>query len=210
MDLLGRFWTYTADTYGGMPALLALNLVQLSLFAWVLAEGSRAARDRRSRSLDPAAVRIRAARRAEIWQRHVRPLTMSLMLLGPGLGLGLSTLLGALGMGALGDAVGSQSSPELLQMTMARAYREISFAYFLMVGGTLPMLVGPLIVLAARKLEHGGTEARGGEPDDLMLRSLDRLVAVAEEGASKAERDAAATQALLRDVARALRSSRAA
>ena len=210
MDPLARFWMYTVDTFGGLPALLVLNLVQLSLLAWVIAEGSRAGRDRRSRTMDPAAVRIRAARRSEIWQRHVRPLCMALMLLGPGLGLGLSTLLGALGMGALGDAVGSQASPELLQSTMARAYREISFAYFLMVGGTLPMLVGPLVVLAARKLEQGGTEARGGEPDDLMLRSLYRLVAVAEAGASKAERDSAATQALLRDVARALRTSRAA
>ncbi len=210
MDLLARFWSYTVDTYGGLPALLALNLTQLALFAWVFIEGRRAASDRRARGIDPAVRRIRAARRADLWQRHVRPLAMSLMLLGPGLGLGLSTLLGALGMGALGDAVGSQTNPELLSATMAKAYREISFAYFLMVGGTLPMLVGPLIVLAARKLEHGGTEARGGEPEELLLRSLDRLVAVAEQGTSKAERDAAATQALLRELMRSLHSTRAA
>src|SRR5205085_10444157 len=111
----------------------------------------------------PASRRIRPARRAEVWQKHVRPMALTMMLLGPGLGLGMSTLLGALGMGALGDAMGTQTSADVLATTMAHAYREISYAYFLMVGGTFPMLLGPIIVLAGRRLDEDGDHARGGE-----------------------------------------------
>src|SRR5207253_5680186 len=140
------------------------NLVQLALLGWVIAEGLRARAERNAPGLDAAARRIRAARRAEIWQKQVRPLVLTVMLLGPGLGLGMSTLLGALGMGALGDAMGTQAGADALAATMAHAYREISYAYFLMVGGTFPMLLGPVIVLAARRLDEDGHDARRGEP----------------------------------------------
>src|SRR5207302_3367483 len=145
------------DTWGGAPLLLIITLVQLSLLGWVLLEGLRA---RSEKSLPPDERRIRAAHRAELWQKHVRPLTLTMMLLGPGLGLGMSTLLGALGMGALGDAMGTQAAADALASTMAQAYREISYAYFLMVGGTFPMLLGPVIVLAARRLDEDGHDAR--------------------------------------------------
>src|SRR5207302_690828 len=131
------------------------------------AEAYRAARpagrrstERSAHGLSPDGLRIRAARRAEIWQKQVRPLALTMMLLGPGLGLGMSTLLGALGMGALGDAMGTQTSADALASIMAHAYREISYAYFLMVGGTFPMLLGPVIVLAARRLDEDGHDAR--------------------------------------------------
>jgi len=45
-------------------------------------------------------------------------------------------------MGALGDAMGTGVGADALAETMARAYREISYAYFMMVGGTFPMLLG--------------------------------------------------------------------
>ncbi len=108
-----------------------------------------------------------------------------MMLLGPGLGLGMSTLLGALGMGALGDAMGTQTSAELLAATMAHAYREISYAYFLMVGGTFPMLLGPIIVLAGRRLDEDGDHARGGEPDEVLLHTLKQLLSVTETHSSR-------------------------
>src|SRR5690242_13797823 len=78
--------------------------------------------ERNAAGLSPEARRIRGARRAEIWQKQVRPLALTMMLLGPGLGLGMSTLVGALGMGSLGDAMGMQAAADVLAQTMARAY----------------------------------------------------------------------------------------
>jgi hypothetical protein len=199
MGILARFWTYSLETYGGAPVLLVINLIQLALLGWVLAAAFRA---RHMSGLSAEARRIVAARRAEIWQKQVRPLALTFMLLGPGMGLGMSTLLGALGMGQLGDAMGTQTSADTLAGLMAHAYREISYAYFLMVGGTFPMLLGPLIVLAARRLDEDGQEAKGGEPEELLLHTLKSLLAVTEREAQRAQLDAARTQALLEQALR--------
>ena len=109
----------------------------------------------------------------------------------------MSTLVGALGMGALGDAMGTQAGAEVLAQTMARAYREISYAYFLMVGGTFPMLLGPVIVLTARRLDEEGSDARGGDPEEVLLHTLKSLLAVTEAQARRAQADAARMHALL-------------
>jgi hypothetical protein len=199
MGLFARFWQYSIETYGGAPLLLFINLIQIALLLWVVSEGFRAQSER---AISPDARRIRAARRAEIWQKQVRPLALTMMLLGPGLGLGMSTLLGALGMGALGEAMGIQVAADTLAATMAHAYREISYAYFLMVGGTFPMLLGPVIVLAARRLDEDGNDARGGEPEEVLLHTLRSLLAVTEAQAARAQLDAARTQALLEAMAR--------
>src|SRR5207302_6951161 len=196
-----RFWRYSVDTYGGAPVLLLITLIQLALLGWVVIEGFRARADRDDSALSPDERRVRAARRAELWQQHVRPLALTMMLLGPGLGLGMSTLLGALGMGALGDAMGTQAAADALASTMAQAYREISYAYFLMVGGTFPMLLGPVIVLAARRLDEDGHDARGGEPDEVLLHTLKSLLAVSEGQSNRAQLDAARTHALLEQTA---------
>jgi len=201
MGFFARFWHYSVDTYGGAPLLLVLTLIQLTLLGWVVAEGVRARAERSAPGLSADSRRIRAAHRAEIWQKHVRPMALTMMLLGPGLGLGMSTLLGALGMGALGDAMGAQAGADTLAATMAHAYREISYAYFLMVGGTFPMLLGPVIVLAARRLDEDGHDARGGEPDEVLLHTLKSLLAVAEGQSNRAQLDAARTHALLEQTA---------
>jgi hypothetical protein len=204
MGLFGRFWHYSIDTYGGAPVLLLITLLQLALLGWVIGEVARARWERSDPSLSPDARRIRAAHRAELWQKNVRPLALTLMLLGPGIGLGMSTLLGALGMGSLGDVMGTSAGADQLAATMASAYREISYAYFLMVGGTFPMLLGPVIVLCARRLDEEGHDARGGDPEDLLLHTLKSLLAVAESQASHAQVDAARTHALLEQTAAAL------
>ena len=201
MGFFARFWHYSVDTYGGAPLLAVITLIQLTLLAWVFAEGLRARAERSAPGVSADERRIRAAHRAEIWQKHVRPMALTMMLLGPGLGLGMSTLLGALGMGALGDAMGTQAGADALAATMAHAYREISYAYFLMVGGTFPMLLGPVIVLAARRLDEDGHDARGGEPDEVLLHTLKSLLAVAEAQADRARLDAARTHALLEQTA---------
>ena len=201
MGFFARFWHYSVDTYGGAPLLAVITLIQLTLLAWVFAEGLRARAERSAPGVSADVRRIRAAHRAEIWQKHVRPMALTMMLLGPGLGLGMSTLLGALGMGALGDAMGAQAGADTLAATMAHAYREISYAYFLMVGGTFPMLLGPVIVLAARRLDEDGHDARGGEPDEVLLHTLKSLLAVAEGQSNRAQLDAARTHALLEQTA---------
>ncbi|HYR20732.1 MAG TPA: hypothetical protein VEQ15_14650 [Myxococcales bacterium] len=201
MSFLARSWRYSLDTYGGAPLLLIVTLVQLTLLAWVIEEGVRARAERNAPGLSADARRTRAAHRADVWQKQVRPMALTMMLLGPGLGLGMSTLLGALGMGALGDAMGTQAAADALASTMAQAYREISYAYFLMVGGTFPMLLGPVIVLAARRLDEDGHDARGGEPDEILLHTLKSLLAVSEAQSSRAQQDAARTHALLEQTA---------
>src|SRR3954469_6623148 len=206
MGLFARFWHYSIDTYGGAPMLLLINLIQVAVLGWVISQAWRA----RVEIVPPDARRIRAARRAEIWQKQVRPIALTMMLLGPGLGLGMSTLLGALGMGALGDAMGTGVGAESLAATMAHAYREISYAYFLMVGGTFPMLLGPLIVLAARRLDFDAMDARGGDPDEVLLLTLKSLLAVTETQSQRLQTDAAKTHALLEATAAALSRGRAA
>ena len=205
MGPLALFWRYSIDTYGGAPVLLLMNLMQLSLLGWVLLEVVRSRVEAATGSLEAAEHRVRAARRAELWQKQVRPISLTLMLLGPGLGLGMSTLLGALGMGALSDAMASQVSADTLAATMAHAYREISYAYFLMVGGTLPMLLGPVAVLLAKQLDEQGADAAGGEPEEVMLHTLKGLLAVAEAQAKRSQLDAARTHALLEQTTAALR-----
>jgi hypothetical protein len=209
MGLFARFWQYSIDTYGGAPMLLLINLIQIAVLGWVISQALRAQMDV-SPGISSDTRRIRAARRAEIWQKQVRPIALTMMLLGPGLGLGMSTLLGALGMGALGDAMGTQAGAEALAATMARAYREISYAYFLMVGGTFPMLLGPVIVLVARRLDEGGTDARGGDPDEVLLHTLKALLAVTEAQARRAQVDAARTHTLLAETAAAIQRGEAA
>src|SRR5918912_1603116 len=201
MGLFARFWQYSVETYGGAPLLLLINLIQIAILGWVVSQALRAQADRVSPAISVDARRIRAARRAEIWQKQVRPVAMTMMLLGPGLGLGMSTLVGALGMGSLGDAMGTQAAADALASTMAQAYREISYAYFLMVGGTFPMLLGPVIVLAARRLDEDGHDARGGEPDEILLHTLKSLLAVSEAQSARAQQDAARTHALLEQTA---------
>ncbi|MFL5312380.1 MAG: hypothetical protein ACJ79H_18250 [Myxococcales bacterium] len=201
MSFISRFWRYSVDTYGGAPLLLIVTFIQVALLAWVIEEALRARAERNAPGLSADARRIRAAHRAEVWQKHVRPMALTMMLLGPGLGLGMSTLLGALGMGALGDAMGTQAAADTLASTMAQAYREISYAYFLMVGGTFPMLLGPVIVLAARRLDEDGHDARGGEPDEVLLHTLKSLLAVSEAQSNRAQHDAARTHALLEQTA---------
>jgi hypothetical protein len=202
MALLLRFFHYSLDTYGGAPILLAMTLVQVTLLGWVFVEGARSAREMRRLPADEW--RVRAAARAEIWEKRVRPLSLTLMLLGPGLGLGMSTLLGALGMGSLSEVMGQPASADLLAATLAHAYRDISFAYFLMVGGTFPMLLGPVIVMAARRLDEEGEDARGGDPSEVLLHTLKGLLAVAEAQASRAQLDSARTHALLEQATSAL------
>ncbi|HYS08176.1 MAG TPA: hypothetical protein VEP66_05510 [Myxococcales bacterium] len=206
MGLFARFWHYSIDTYGGAPMLLLINLIQVAVLGWVISQAWRA----RVEIVPSDARRIRAARRAEIWQKQVRPIALTMMLLGPGLGLGMSTLLGALGMGALGDAMGTGVGADALAATMARAYREISYAYFLMVGGTFPMLLGPVIVLVARRLDEDGIDARGGDPEEVLLHTLKSLLAVTEAQARRAQADAARMHTLLAETAAALQRGAAA
>jgi hypothetical protein len=197
MHLLQSFWVFSCSTYGGAPAILLLNLLQLSMLGWVLWQRTQATREQ-AELADSEAVRLVSCAREEIWRQRVRPLVTTLMLLGPGLGLGLSTLLGALGMNQLGAAMNLDVPQAELMAAMSGAYSEISLAYLLMVGGTPPMLLGPLIVLLGRGLEHKGEQARGGDPQELTLHAIYQLRESIEAQTRAATADAACTHALLR------------
>jgi hypothetical protein len=79
-----------------------------------------------------------------------------------------------------------------------------------MVGGTFPMLLGPVIVLAARRIDQDGVDARGGDPDEVLLHTLKSLLAVTEHQAQRLQSDAAKTHTLLEATAAALSRGRAA
>ena len=68
-----------------------------------------------------------------------------------------------------------QADAQQLQLAMASAYREISHAYLLMVGGTPPMLIGPLVVLLARPFERLAVSSTGGPIDEQALVILRQL-----------------------------------
>src|SRR5262245_30062017 len=106
--VLDKLWEITRATFGGAPAVLLVNCLQIALFLWFTAEIASAAREKARYRNQEAVLKIWSARRAEIWRDRVRPAVITLMLIGPGLGLALSTLVGALGMGQLGDAMRSQ------------------------------------------------------------------------------------------------------
>ena len=137
MGLYARFWRYSVDTYGGAPLLLLINLVQIAILGWVVSQALRAQAERVAPGISSEARRIRAARRAEIWQKQVRPLAMTMMLLGP------------------------------------------------------------VIVLGARRLDEEGSDARGGEPEEVLLHTLKSLLAVTEAQGRRAQADAARIHALL-------------
>lgn len=179
MTPLATFIALSKNTFGGIPAVIVVNLLQLTTFGWVLRELARAQYERR-RYHDDAVLKIRAAHRAELWRTRVRPVVITLMLLGPGLGLAMSTLVGALGMGQLGEAMASQIDQQALLQQIGGAYREISYAYLLMVGGTAPMLLGPIMILVARRFEHDASVALGGDREDRMLCAVERIVELLE------------------------------
>jgi hypothetical protein len=52
-------------------------------------------------------------------------------------------------------------------------------------------------VLFARRLDEEGSDARGGDPDEVVLHTLKSLLAVTEAQARRAQADAARTHALL-------------
>jgi len=64
--------------------LLLINLIQIAVLGWVVLQALRAQMDV-APGISSDARRIRAARRAEIWQKQVRPIALTMMLLGPGL-----------------------------------------------------------------------------------------------------------------------------
>jgi hypothetical protein len=179
MTPLATFISLSKDTFGGIPAVLVVNLLQLTTCGWVVRELVRAKWEQQ-RYRDDAVLKIRSAHRAEIWRTRVRPVVITLMLLGPGLGLAMSTLVGALGMGALGDAMASQVDQQTLLAQIGGAYKEISHAYLLMVGGTAPMLLGPILILIARRFERDASVALGGDPQDRMLCAVERIVELLE------------------------------
>jgi hypothetical protein len=72
------------------------------------------------------------------------------------------------------------------------------------------MLLGPLIVLVARRLDEDGVDARGGDPEEVLLHTLKSLLAVTEAQARRSQADAARMHTLLAETAAALQRGAAA
>ena len=59
MGLLGRFWHYSVETYGGAPLLLIINLVQVAVLGWVVSQSLRARAERSASGISEDVRRIR-------------------------------------------------------------------------------------------------------------------------------------------------------
>ena len=201
---LEAFWTLTLETYGGLPFVLAVNFLQIAAGAWTVRE-VLAARRERERGDDPEQLRLSALARAEIWRNRVRPVVMTMMPLGPAAGIFLSTLLGAHGMAMLSDAMAAGGAQLALMDVVAEAYRDIVSAYYLMVAGAPPMLLGPAIVLLAHRFDRDEQDALGGDPDDRLVHAIDGLTEALERHASRAEASAVRTERVLEILAKRVR-----
>jgi hypothetical protein len=208
MRQLHTLWEITAGTYGGAPLVTAVLLVQLYLLCWVVKERWNQRREDAS-GADEEMRKAQAVARADVWRMRVRPLVITLMLLGPGLGLAMSTLVGSFGMASLGNVMGQQTSLDVLLPQVATAYREVSYAYLLMVGGTAPMLLGPLIILAAGSFERAASLSQGGDVPDLVLHELKQFRLDAERHAAQARQDAAVAADLFALLAQEVKAARA-
>lgn len=193
---IDALWELTLDTYGGLPFVLAVNFLQIAAGLWTVKE-VLAARRERARGGDPERIRLAALARAEMWKNRVRPVVMTMMPLGPAAGIFLSTLLGAHGMAALSDAMAAGGAQLALMEVVADAYRDIVSAYYLMVAGAPPMLLGPAIVLLAHRFDQDEQDALGGDPDDRLIHAIDGLTDVLERQASRAEAQAVRTERVL-------------
>lgn len=189
-------WTLTLETYGGLPFVLVVNFLQIAAGAWVVRQVI-AARRERERGYDPEQLRLSALARAEAWRDRVRPVVMAMMPLGPAAGIFLSTLLGAHGMATLSDAMAAGGTELALMDVVADAYRDIVSAYYLMVVGAPPMLLGPAIVLLAHRFDRDEQEALGGDPDDRLIHAIDGLTDALERQASRSDATVARTERLL-------------
>jgi len=167
------------ETYGGALLLALANFVQISLMIWVVQERWRMARE--SRRLAADEYLRRAAQRAAVWRMRVRPVVMTIMLISPGVGLALSTFLGALGMAALGNVLGSDASADVLRSTLAHGFAKVSYSYMLMVGGTPPMVLAPIIIALAHRFEEDEENTAGGNTDELQLQTQREIVRLLRE-----------------------------
>ena len=166
-------WRVCTETFGGVPVVVVINMVQLTYLGWVIRTRVIAAIDD-ARVSDPATKRARDLARAEAFRRDVRPGVTAMMMLGPGVGLAWSTGLGAVGMGGIGEAMSLQTQSQLME-ALGHAYSDISHAYLLMVLGSPPLLLGPLIMLVAGPIERRGAQAIGGPVEEQVLHEL-RLI----------------------------------
>lgn len=202
---LDALWTLTLETYGGLPFVLAVNFLQVAAGIWTIRQVMAARREREG-GLDPEQLRLSALARADVWRNRVRPVVMTMMPLGPAAGIFLSTLLGAHGMAALSDAMAAGGAQLALMDVVADAYRDIVSAYYLMVAGAPPMLLGPAIVLLAHRFDKDEQDALGGDPEDRLIHAIDTLTDALERQAIRADESAARTERMLEVLARRVRA----
>lgn len=193
------FKHFLFETSGAGPIVLAMLLTQVTLGAWVLAQRIQMAL--RTRSVQPeAALRLEILTRSSVWAQRIRPLVSLLTLLGPAVGMGLSTALGAVGMSRLGAVLGdSGGARESLMADMAASFTDVAQAYLVMVGGTIVLVVGPVIMFIARPIETAADEVAGGEPEDRLLDELVRIRMALEDSSGRSTRSTMGAEDRMRE-----------
>lgn len=182
IEILTRF---AVDTYGGAVLLLFLNLLQVSMLLWVVRERRRMASE--SGVLVDEARVARAAERAGVWRARVRPVVLAITLVAPGTGLGLSTLLGALGMGSLGHLLSADVAPEVLRASLASGFTKVAYSYILMTLGTPPMVLGTVALTLAHRFQEEEEAVAKEDPEVLQLETQRRILACLERMGSPRE-----------------------
>ncbi len=143
MDVLfewaGMAWKYTLDSYGVLVALVAINLYQMAVGVALVAEHIRDRRRRRTSTPEVLATLRRGSLAA--WKKHAE-IVKACSLLGPALGLLISTLLSALGILEMGHGLTGGGGSAEINGAVGAFMTDVGLSYVLLVIGTLPLPVG--------------------------------------------------------------------
>lgn len=139
MEWAALAWKYTLDSYGVVVALVVINLYQLAVAVALIAEHVRDRLRRKKVAPETLATMRRGALAA--WRKHAEVVKAS-SLLGPALGLLISTLLSALGILEMGHGLTNGGGSAEINGAVGAFMTDVGLSYVLLVVGTLPLPIG--------------------------------------------------------------------
>lgn len=156
---------YTIQSYGALIVLLVMNAYQLTIVLWLGVENLRrftGGEDRTQAVL-------------HTWQLHV-PYVKGVSLLGPALGLLLSTLFSALGIIDMARGL-SDKSGATLDEAVGSFMTEVGLSYVLLVVATIPLVTGVAALMLAQPIQ-GAADTKKETAVDVLKDIRSQLAAV--------------------------------
>jgi hypothetical protein len=159
-------------TFGAGPVVIGLVLLQSANLGWVVWSRVEAVRDGQ-REMPDAMRKARTLQRDSLWRNTSRPMVSFVAMMGPALGMALSTVIGSLGMSRLGQALAKPTTEQSQMLAdVSSAFQETAASYMIMGGSTMTIVLGALALFLARPIEVAAADLRGGDEEDLVLTEL--------------------------------------